>query len=112
MKFGMFYIMPSPSGEHSRDIGEMLEQIEYAEELGYDSVWIAEHHCSYGIVGNPAVALAAVAQRTRRIRIGTAVAVLPFKPRPRRGRLCPRRPAVRRTSRLWRRAAASGSSTR
>ena len=79
MKFGMFYIMPSPSGEHSRDIGEMLEQIEYAEELGYDSVWIAEHHCSYGIIGNPAVALAAVAQRTRRIRIGTAVAVLPFQ---------------------------------
>lgn len=79
MNFGMFYIMPSPAADHGRRIGEMLEQIEYAEELGYDSVWLAEHHCSYGIIGNPAVALAAIAQRTNRIRIGTAVSVLPFQ---------------------------------
>lgn len=79
MKFGMFYIMPSPSGDHARDFAEMIEQIQYAEALGYDSVWLAEHHSAYGIVGNPAVALAAIAQRTSRIRIGTAVAVLPFQ---------------------------------
>ena len=79
MRFGLFFIMPSPTGDHTRDLGEMLEQVEYAEELGYDSVWIAEHHSAYGIVGNAAVALAAVAQRTRRIRIGSSVAVLPFQ---------------------------------
>ena len=47
MKFGLF-ILPSwpeqePSHQH-RVFGEAIEQIQYAEELGFDSVWLAEHH--------------------------------------------------------------------
>lgn len=56
-----------------------LEICELAEELGLDGVWVAEHHFrDFGALPNPAVFLAAAAQRTRRIRLGPAVAVLPF----------------------------------
>ena len=50
-----------------------------AEQCGFDSVWIAEHHFTeYGYCGSPAVTLAAVAARTERIRLGTGVVVLPI----------------------------------
>jgi alkanesulfonate monooxygenase SsuD/methylene tetrahydromethanopterin reductase-like flavin-dependent oxidoreductase (luciferase family) len=57
----------------------MLEQTEYAEHLGFDTVWLAEHHGSnYGSMPSGAVMAAAIAQRTKFIRIGMAVAILPF----------------------------------
>src|SRR5688500_10739029 len=58
----------------------MLDQVALADELGYDSVWLTEHHFDPygGTIPNPAVFGAAIAQRTRRIRIGVAVAVLPL----------------------------------
>jgi alkanesulfonate monooxygenase SsuD/methylene tetrahydromethanopterin reductase-like flavin-dependent oxidoreductase (luciferase family) len=50
-----------------------------ADQLGFDSAWLAEHHFSrYGILGNPLMMGAALAETTKRIRIGTAVVVLPF----------------------------------
>jgi natural product biosynthesis luciferase-like monooxygenase protein len=53
--------------------------MEAAEVLGFDSVWPAEHHFSeYGLCASPALSLAAIARRTRRIRLGTGVVVLPF----------------------------------
>ncbi len=59
---------------------EMLQQCVLAEELGYDTYFVAEHHFHpYGVFPNPAVALAAAAERTGRIRLGTAVSVLPFR---------------------------------
>ena len=79
MRFGMFYVLESPDGDHRRAYKEMLGQIEYAEELGFDSVWLAEHHGSaYGSMPSPAVAAAAVAAITERLRIGIAVSILPF----------------------------------
>lgn len=79
MKFGMFYVLESPDGDYRRAYKEMLGQIEYAEELGFDSVWLAEHHGSpYGSMPSPAVAAAAVAAITERLRIGIAVSILPF----------------------------------
>lgn len=51
----------------------------HAEELGFDTIWLAEHHFSaYGIAGSPLVLAAAIAERTTTINIGTAVVVLPF----------------------------------
>ncbi|MCH9009939.1 MAG: LLM class flavin-dependent oxidoreductase [Chloroflexi bacterium] len=82
MKFGLF-LLPSWSEEsrheQSRILGEAVEQAQYAEELGFDSVWLAEHHfCRFGIVPNALSMGMYVAARTKNIRIGTAVSVLTF----------------------------------
>jgi alkanesulfonate monooxygenase SsuD/methylene tetrahydromethanopterin reductase-like flavin-dependent oxidoreductase (luciferase family) len=59
---------------------EVLEEIEYGEELGFDSVWLPEHHFAvYGMMGNPMTMAAAISQRTHRMKIGTAIMVLPFQ---------------------------------
>ena len=52
-----------------------------AEELGYESFWITEHHFHWfgGVHANPLVALSAIAARTRRLRLGTAVTLLPYR---------------------------------
>jgi len=50
-----------------------------AEDLGFDSVWLTEHHyADYGLSSAPSVLLATVAARTRRIHLGMAVYVIPF----------------------------------
>src|SRR5438105_10328685 len=50
-----------------------------AEELGFDSVWLTEHHyADYGLSAAPSPILATLAARTRRIRLGMAVYVIPF----------------------------------
>ncbi len=80
MKFGTFHIRQLHESERDdRAYHQELEQIEYAEELGFDAVWLAEHHFSrYSIIPDPMVMLANMAQRTRRVRIGVAVEVLPL----------------------------------
>jgi natural product biosynthesis luciferase-like monooxygenase protein len=56
-----------------------MELMMAAESLGFDSTWPAEHHFSeYGFCGSPQLTLAAIAERTSRIRLGTGVVVLPF----------------------------------
>jgi alkanesulfonate monooxygenase SsuD/methylene tetrahydromethanopterin reductase-like flavin-dependent oxidoreductase (luciferase family) len=58
---------------------EEFENCVLAEELGFDSVWITEHHFSdYSICTNPLQALTYLAGRTRRIRLGTQVIVVPW----------------------------------
>ena len=81
MKFGLFYLF-SDFGDIPQDqvFNEVLDEIEYAEELGFDSIWLPEHHFAvYGMLGNPLTFAAAIAQRTKRMKIGTAVMVLPFQ---------------------------------
>lgn len=79
MKFGVFYVLECPDHDFRRAYREMLSQISYAEHLGFDEVWLAEHHGSdYGSMPSPQVAAAAIAERTDRIRIGTAVSNLTF----------------------------------
>ena len=59
---------------------ELIDQAVLAERLGYKAAFIAEHHFHpYGVVPNPAVLLAAIAQRTERILLGPAVTILPFR---------------------------------
>ena len=59
--------------------GEVMAQCALAEALGYDTFFCAEHHFhEYGVVPDPAVMLSALAQRTRRIRLGTAISILTF----------------------------------
>ncbi len=80
MKFGQLHIFESAAGRPDKQIiDEQIELMVRAEELGFDSVWAAEHHFSeYGSCASPAVTLAAVAALTSRIRLGTAVTVLPL----------------------------------
>lgn len=81
MKFGMFFLLqwPAERKAQAQVYAETLEQIERAEALGWDAVWIAEHHFSdYGICPNIAVLAAAAAARTKRIRIGSGIVVTPF----------------------------------
>lgn len=52
---------------------------EYADELGLDEVWFGEHHSGgYEIIMSPELMIAAAAQRTRRIMLGTGVITLPY----------------------------------
>jgi alkanesulfonate monooxygenase SsuD/methylene tetrahydromethanopterin reductase-like flavin-dependent oxidoreductase (luciferase family) len=82
MRFGIFSVMdfhPEQQGSAAAFYREMIELAVRAEKLGYDSVWVAEHHfANYGLCPAPPVLLAAIAQKTERIRIGPAVCVLPF----------------------------------
>jgi alkanesulfonate monooxygenase SsuD/methylene tetrahydromethanopterin reductase-like flavin-dependent oxidoreductase (luciferase family) len=58
---------------------QVMRQCELAETLGYDTFFCAEHHFhEYGVVPDPAVMLSALAQRTRKIRLGTAISILTF----------------------------------
>src|SRR5215471_13193156 len=56
-----------------------LEEAVLAEELGFDCVWVSEHHFSPDAWNpSPFTFLAAVAARTERVRLGTYVLLLPF----------------------------------
>jgi len=85
MKFGIFYEMqlPKPWGATSElDIYQQsLDQIELADQLGYDYVWEVEHHFleEYSHSSAPEVFLAAASQRTQRIRLGHGIVLLPPK---------------------------------
>src|SRR3984885_6921164 len=60
---------------------DYVELFVAAEELGFDSGWVAQHHfdADAGGLPSPFPFLAAVAERTRRIRLGTAVVTLPLE---------------------------------
>ncbi|MDT7943949.1 MAG: LLM class flavin-dependent oxidoreductase [Dehalococcoidia bacterium] len=57
-----------------------LEEAERAEELGFDSIWTSEHIFFYGPILDAFTSLAAIAARTKRILLGTAVTLLPLRP--------------------------------
>ncbi|WP_181778774.1 LLM class flavin-dependent oxidoreductase [Pseudonocardia pini] len=79
MRFGIFTLIETRDGDHQAAYKEVMGQVEYAEELGFDNVWLAEHHGShYGSMPSPQIFAAAAARATERIRIGAAVSVLPF----------------------------------
>jgi len=54
-----------------------FDEVSYAEELGFDSIWLGEHHFCRYICPAPQIVAAAVAQRTKKLRIGTAIVLLP-----------------------------------
>ncbi len=81
MKFGIFYEhsvqKPWTRQSELRAYHQALEQIELADELGFDQVWEVEHHFleEYSHSSAPEVFLAAAAARTKRIRIGQGISV-------------------------------------
>ena len=79
MRFGLFYEhqVPRPweDGDERRVFSEALEQIELADRVGFDCVWLVEHHFleEYSHSSAPDLFLAAVSQRTQRIRLGHGI---------------------------------------
>lgn len=65
----------SPTLQIRRD----LELACHLDRLGYDELWVGEHHsASYETIASPEIFIAAAAERTRRIRLGTGVVSLPY----------------------------------
>ncbi len=56
-----------------------MELIEHLDRLGYDEAWVGEHHSAgFEIISSPELFIAAVAERTKRIKLGTGVVSLPY----------------------------------
>ncbi len=81
MEFGMFHEFPSlPGRTESEAFDEAMEQVDAAERLGLDVMWLAELHFEprRSVLAAPLSIASAIAARTRRIKIGIAVQVLPL----------------------------------
>lgn len=83
MRYGLFHLpssLPATRAEGAERFRIVLDQCAYGEEIGFESVWLAEHHFHpfAGIFSAPPVIGAAIAQRTTKMRIGTAVLLLPY----------------------------------
>jgi alkanesulfonate monooxygenase SsuD/methylene tetrahydromethanopterin reductase-like flavin-dependent oxidoreductase (luciferase family) len=83
MKFGYFTLSDNHYTNSTRTANDLVMDIVdealYAEELGYNSAWLGEHHFnSLGVLSCPDLALAYIAAKTRRIRLAPAVTVLPI----------------------------------
>ena len=84
MKFGLLFevqrvIEDGKVDEHAL-YKETLDQCELADEMGFDQIWFVEHHFLTGFSASPCpeVLVGAVSQRTKRIRIGFGVVILPY----------------------------------
>jgi len=81
MRFGFFDQLPCPPGFSERQrYTDILAQIELGDALGFDTAWLGELHFTRGfsVLADPLMVLGAAAQRTTRIRLGTAVTLLPL----------------------------------
>jgi len=83
MKFGIgYYSLQSPPHNprrHNELYAEMLEEIAAAEDLGFESAWLTEHHfLRDGYCPSLMVAAGAIAARTKKVRIGTGIYLTPL----------------------------------
>jgi alkanesulfonate monooxygenase SsuD/methylene tetrahydromethanopterin reductase-like flavin-dependent oxidoreductase (luciferase family) len=83
MKFGYYILntyVPELDGASPELYAHWLEQIDAAEDLGFDSLWVTEHHFRPfgGMSPNPQLLLTAAAQRTNRLRLGPSVSLVPM----------------------------------
>jgi alkanesulfonate monooxygenase SsuD/methylene tetrahydromethanopterin reductase-like flavin-dependent oxidoreductase (luciferase family) len=81
MRFGFFDQLPcAPGYSEPQRYKDILAQIELGDAAGFDTVWLGEIHFirEFSILADPRRVLAAAAQRTSRIRLGTAVTLLPL----------------------------------
>ena len=80
LKFGAFLAPHHPIGENpTLQLQSDLELVELMDRLGYDEFWCGEHHSTgWEIIASPEVFLAAAAERTHRIKLGTGVVSLPY----------------------------------
>ncbi len=80
MQLDLFTEVQCPrDADPARRLDELLEQAEAADRLGFDGLWLAEIHFQpeFSLLSTPYVVLGAIAARTRRLRLGVAVNLLP-----------------------------------
>ena len=80
MRFGVFLAPFHPVHENPQlALRRDFELVEWLDHLGYDEAWIGEHHSAgYEIIASPELFIAAAAERTERIKLGTGVSSLPY----------------------------------
>ncbi len=80
VNFGAFLAPHHPIGEHPMlQFRRDLDLVEHLDKLGYDEFWCGEHHSTgWEIIASPEMFLAAAAERSHRIRLGTGVISLPY----------------------------------
>src|SRR2546428_641553 len=80
MRFGTYYFLQAPPAlAHAEVFRREIEQMAWTEKLGFDSLWLTEHHfIEYGLSVSPTVLAAAPAMLSRPVRIGLAAASPPF----------------------------------
>ncbi len=80
LKFGIFLAPFHPVGQNpTLALERDLDLVTYLDSLGFDEAWFGEHHSAgYEIIASPEVFIAAVAQRTKHLRLGTGVSSLPY----------------------------------
>ncbi len=78
--FGIFMAPFHPAGENpTLAIQRDLELVQHLDQLGYDEAWIGEHHSAGSeIIASPEIFIAAAAERTKHIRLGTGVTSLSY----------------------------------
>jgi limonene 1,2-monooxygenase len=80
LRFGAFLAPFHAIGENPTvSLQRDLELIDHLDRLGFDEVWVGEHHSGgTEIIASPEVFIAAAAERTRHIKLGTGVSSLPY----------------------------------
>lgn len=80
MKYGIFLAPFHRVGENpTLAMDRDMELIEWLDHLGYDEVWIGEHHSAgWELIASPEIFIAAAAERTRHIMLGSGVTSLPY----------------------------------
>jgi alkanesulfonate monooxygenase SsuD/methylene tetrahydromethanopterin reductase-like flavin-dependent oxidoreductase (luciferase family) len=84
MRFGLFHLLrfPEPwsAEKEQKCLWESIEQFTYAEEMGFSTLWLTEHHFipAWSMASAPDVLLSAISQRTSRMRLGIAVVMSPI----------------------------------
>ena len=80
MRFGVFLAPHHPIGEHpTLQIRRDLDLAEHLDKLGYDELWVGEHHSGgWETIASPEMFLAAAGERTTHIKLGTGVISLPY----------------------------------
>jgi alkanesulfonate monooxygenase SsuD/methylene tetrahydromethanopterin reductase-like flavin-dependent oxidoreductase (luciferase family) len=83
MKFGLFYLIQgdearTPQTAYQR-FWETVEEVTYAEQMGFESSWMVEHHFEpeHSYSSTPEITLTALSQRTSTMRFGFGVAMIP-----------------------------------
>lgn len=80
LRFGIFLAPFHPMDEDpTRALDRDMALVEHLDDIGYQEAWIGEHHSGgFEIIASPELFIAAAAERTKHIRLGTGVVSLPY----------------------------------